>query len=108
MEELLEWLDYIEDARQQNKVRHSLKDILVIVLFATLGNADDWVEIGIFAKMHEEYLRQYIPLRNGVPSHDTIQRVMAMIAPDTVSWNYGNTIKQKISSGWNSERTGKV
>ena len=38
MEELLEWLEYIEDARQQNKVRHSLKDILVIVLFATLGN----------------------------------------------------------------------
>ena len=84
MEELLEWLDYIEDARQQNKVRHSLKDILVIVLFATLGNADDWVEIGIFAKMHEEYLRQYIPLRNGVPSHDTIQRVMAMIAPEVI------------------------
>lgn len=84
MEELLEWLDYIEDARQQNKVRHSLKDILVIVLFATLGNADDWVEIGLFAKMHEEYLRQYIPLKNGVPSHDTIQRVMAMIAPEVV------------------------
>ena len=84
MEELLEWLEYIEDARQQNKVRHSLKDILVIVLFATLGNADDWVEIGIFAKMHEEYLRQYIPLKNGVPSHDTIQRVMAMIAPEVI------------------------
>lgn len=29
MEELLEWMDYIEDARQQNKVRHSLKDILL-------------------------------------------------------------------------------
>ena len=84
MEEFLEWLEYIEDARQQNKVRHSLKDILVIVLFATLANADDWVEIEIFAKMHEAYLRQYIPLRNGVPSHDTIQRVMAMIAPEVI------------------------
>lgn len=84
MKELLEWMDYIEDARQQNKVRHSLKDILVIVLFATLGNADDWVEIEIFAKMHEAYLRKYIPLRNGIPSHDTIQRVMAMIAPEII------------------------
>ncbi len=82
--ELLEWMEYIVDPRQQNKVRHNLKDILVIVLFATLANADDWVEIELFAKMHETYLRKYIPLRNGVPSHDTIQRVMAMIAPEVI------------------------
>ena len=84
MEELLQWMEFIEDGRQQSKVRHSLRDILVIVLFASLGNADDWVEIGIFAKVHEEYLRRYIPLRHGVPSHDTIQRVMAMIAPEVI------------------------
>ena len=40
MQELLEWMEYIEDTRQQRKVRHTLKDILVIVLFATLANAD--------------------------------------------------------------------
>ena len=39
MQELLDWLEYIEDDRQQRKVRHTLKDILVIVLFATLANA---------------------------------------------------------------------
>ena len=84
MKELLEWMEYIEDARQQSKVRHKLKNILVIVLFATLANADDWVEIGLFAKHHEEYLSKYITLEYGVPSHDTIQRVMAMIAPETM------------------------
>ena len=35
VEELLEWMEYIEDVRQAKKVRHKLKDILVIVLFAT-------------------------------------------------------------------------
>ena len=45
MQELLDWLEYIEDDRQQRKVRHTLKDILVIVLFSTLANADDWVEM---------------------------------------------------------------
>lgn len=52
MEELLAWIEFIEenaDSRQQSKVRHRLKDIIVIVLFAMLANADDWVEIGIFA-----------------------------------------------------------
>ena len=36
MQELLDWLEYLEDGRQQSKVRHTLKDILVIILFATL------------------------------------------------------------------------
>lgn len=44
MKELLEWMDYIEGNRQQTKVRHKLKDIIVIVLFATLVNVDDWGE----------------------------------------------------------------
>ena len=42
MEQLLEWMEIIEDVRQRRKVRHSIKDILVIVLFATLANADTW------------------------------------------------------------------
>ena len=84
MEELLEWMEVIEDTRQEKKVRHKLKDILVIVLFATLANADDWIEIWMFAHKKEEYLRQYIKLENGIPSHDTIQRVMAMIAPEVI------------------------
>lgn len=89
MEELLEWMEYIEDVRQERKVRHSLKDILVIVLFASLANADDWVEIALFANMYKDYLKKYIELKNGVPSHDTIQRVMGLISPDVLQQLYG-------------------
>ena len=81
MQELFEWMEYIEDTRQQTKVRHTLKDILVIVLFATLANADDWVEMALFAENCQDYLRKYIELKNGIPSHDTIRRVMGMISP---------------------------
>ena len=42
MEELLEWMEIIEEVRQQRKVRHNIRGILVIVLFATLANADTW------------------------------------------------------------------
>lgn len=82
MNELYEWLDEIQDDRQQAKVRHKLKDIILIVLFSTLGNADGWEEIEDFAHDYEEYLRKYLQLPNGIPSHDTIQRVMAMINPE--------------------------
>ena len=89
MEELLSWMEYIEDGRQQGKVKHTLKDILVIVLFATLANADDWVEISMFAAAYQDYLKKYIPLKNGIPSHDTIQRVMGLISPEILQQLYG-------------------
>ena len=62
--------------KDRKKVRHKLLDIVVIVLFAKLANADDWEKIEIFAKTNEEFLKQYIALENGIPSHDIIQRVM--------------------------------
>ena len=81
MEELLKFMDIIPDEREQHKVLHKLKDIIVIVLFAKLANADDWQEIHYFAVIHETLLREYIELENGIPSHDTIERNFAIIEP---------------------------
>lgn len=103
MEELLEWMEYIEDVRQARKVRHKLKDILVIVLFATLANADDWVEMEVFGKEHEEFLRNYLELPNGIPSHDTIQRVFAIVPPEFLE-----DFQKKWNEMLNSEEGCKV
>lgn len=78
---------------------------MVIVLFAKLANADGWEEVEIFAKSNEEFLKQYIGLENGIPSHDTMQRVMGSIAPGymqnvykkwngLVNSNEGETLKK--------------
>ena len=56
MQELLQWMEYIEDIRQQRKGRHPWKDILVIVLFATLAT-DDGVEMVLFVEDYQDYLR---------------------------------------------------
>ena len=48
-------------------------DIIMLVFFATLANADDWVEMEVFGKEHEKFLRNYLELSNGIPFHDTIQ-----------------------------------
>ena len=60
MTEILKTIELIEDKRQEKKVRHKLLDVVVIVLFAKLANADDWQEVEIFAKSNEDFLRQYI------------------------------------------------
>ena len=92
MDEVLRMIEIVEDKRQSWKVKHKLLDIVVIVLFAKLANADDWEEIEYCAEYNEEFLRQYIELENGVPSHDTIERVMGMIDP---------AYMQKIYEKWN-------
>lgn len=118
MEQLLNWIEIIEDMRQQTKVRHCLKDILVIVLFATLANADVWEEMEDFARNNEEYLRRYIELKNGIPSHDTIQRAMGMVRPEQLQqlqlkWqellnsNEGERIKKIICIDGKTMRSNK-
>ncbi len=57
MTEILKTIELIEDKRQEKKARHKLLDVVVIVLFAKLANADDWQEVEIFAKSNEDFLR---------------------------------------------------
>lgn len=83
--------------------------------FATLANADDWVEMEVFGKEHEKILRNYPELPNGIPSHDTIQRVFAMVAPEFLEnfqkqWNEmlnsneGDKIKRLLAIDGKAQR----
>jgi predicted transposase YbfD/YdcC len=106
MEELLEFISGIIDVRQEWKVEHKLKDIVVIVLFATLANAEDWKEIEIFARENQELLKKYIELKNGAMSHDTIQRVMASIDPEVMKGLY--EVWTKMSQAGEGERIKRI
>lgn len=85
---VLDKLEKIDDPRQPHKVKHSLKDIVGIVLFATLANANEWTEMECFAQENEEFLRKYFKLSNGIPSHDTLARVIGLIHPDIIQGLY--------------------
>ena len=70
MEELLMYTESVSDLRQKRKVRHKMSDIIALVFFASLANADDWVEIAVFGQEHNSFLRKYLELPEGIPSHD--------------------------------------
>jgi len=82
MRDVLTYLVMARDNRQEKKVLHKMSDIIALVFFAMLANANEWVEIEIFGQEHEAFLRRYLELPNGIPSHDTIQRVFAMVSPE--------------------------
>jgi predicted transposase YbfD/YdcC len=82
MNNLLNYLDGVIDSRQEKKVKHKMQDIIAIVFFASLANANEWIEIYCFAVANEKFLKKYLELPNGIPSHDTIQRVFAMVSSE--------------------------
>lgn len=69
----------IKDERQQSKVKHQMSDIIGIVFFAVLSDIDEWYEMEMFAIDHRDTIKKYLPLENGIPSHDTLERVFAII-----------------------------
>lgn len=81
MKDIFHMLDEVEDPRQPHKVKHSLADILLLVLFAKIANIETWEEIEDFGRHYEQVLKSYGSFKNGIPSHDTIQRVMAIVSP---------------------------
>jgi len=84
MSEILEWLVAAEDPRQQAKVKYLMGDIIAIVFFAELANANEWTGIYLFAVSNEEHLRGYLELPHGIPSHDTRQRAAVARVPEGV------------------------
>lgn len=81
------------DTRYQPNVKHKMEDIILITLFAVLAKCNEWTEIEIFARKKEQWLRKYLELPNGIPSHDTIQRVISILNPQML---YSDTINYLI------------
>ena len=79
LEELVEEVSKISDTRDSSYVRHSLGDIIMITLLAVMANANEWLEIELFAKKKEKWLRKFLRLENGIPTDDTIRIVVSSI-----------------------------
>lgn len=71
----------IKDPRRKHCRRHLLMDIIVIAICAVIAGADTWQEVATFAHERHEWLQTFLELPNGIPSHDTFERVFDRIDP---------------------------
>lgn len=76
---LFEHLSAINDPRVERTRWHKLIDILVIAVCATICGAESFPDMEEFGKDKEEWLRTFLELPNGIPSHDTFRRVFILI-----------------------------
>lgn len=78
---LVEHFESISDPRVERTKDHELVDILVIAICALLCAAESFNDMEDFGKAKLEWFRTFLKLRNGIPSHDTFNRVFAAIDP---------------------------
>jgi len=72
----------LEDPRIERNKKHELIDIIFLSVCAICSGANGWEGIEEFGHDKLDWLRKYIPLKNGVPSHDCINYVLARLSAE--------------------------
>lgn len=78
----------VSDPRVERTKLHGLLDILVIAICAVICGADSWVEMEAYGKAKQGWLKQFLALPHGIPSHDTFARVFARLNPEEVQRSF--------------------
>jgi predicted transposase YbfD/YdcC len=95
---LVEALQMIPDPRRQGEnLKHPLVDLISLGFCGVLAGGEDFVEIAKWGRVNEPFLRTFLELPHGIPSHDTFTRVFAMLTPSTL---------QAVLLPWLLERRG--
>jgi predicted transposase YbfD/YdcC len=81
MRGMISYFEKLEDPRCDINRRHLLLDVVVISVLAVVALADGPVAIEVWAKLNQDWLRKYLRLPHGIPSHDTIGRVLQALQP---------------------------
>ena len=74
----------LPDPRVIGRVLYPLPEVLLVALCAMICDCEDFTDMGHFARSQLVWLRQFIPLRHGAPSHDVFRNVFLALRPDTL------------------------
>ncbi len=87
----------IEDPRVERTKRHLLIDLITLTLCAVIGGAETWEDIELYGNCKYKWFKKFLKLPNGIPSHDTFNRVFARLDPEQFQKCFLNWVKS-ISS----------
>lgn len=90
-EGFLDYFNGLEDPRSQRNRLYTMSEILLVTLCAAICGADGWQDLEDYGNLKIEYLREYLPYKNGIPSDDTFRRFFRSINPESF---------QELFRGW--------
>jgi len=97
---LREHFEILTDPRQSHKVQHSLLEIVIMTICAVVAECEAWHQIYHYCQTKESWFRKRLKLKlkNGIPSHDTFERVFSLINPKELEacfFSWTNTVSVK-------------
>lgn len=81
IDSFLSYFKEVKDPRREIAKKHALTDIIVIAVLSFICGSQTWNDIEDFGESNQSWLKEFLELSNGIPSHDTFARVFARINP---------------------------
>lgn len=99
---IIEHFESLPDPRIHiKKNEHKLIDIIVIAVCAAICGADNWTEIAEYGDAKKDWFASFLELPNGIPSHDTFNRIFSLIHPEEFQCHFAGWIRAvvKVTKG---------
>src|SRR5512147_1173575 len=81
MVDFAELFEDLEDPRTGNAKRHALHEIVLIALCAVLSGGETCADMALFGRLKQDFLKKFLALEHGIPSHDTFSRLFRLLDP---------------------------
>ena len=94
---IMDHFSSLSDPRMEKKTKHNLEDIIAITICAAICGADDWVAVANYGRAKHDWLKTFLQLPNGIPSHDTFGNVFCIINPNEFERCFLNWIRSVSS-----------
>lgn len=98
-----EFFQELEDPRSSINRKHVLGDLIVICICAVIAGADGPKAIGVWAKANADWLGRHLALPHGIPSHDTIGRLLTLLKPAAFQSCFEKWINYLRNRDWQEE-----
>jgi predicted transposase YbfD/YdcC len=98
---LIKHFEGLADPRSGNAKAHIFLEILIIAILAVICGADGWSDVELFGKNKQVWLKTFLKLPKGIPSHDTFGRVFAKIKPEEFQKHFIDWVQavEKLTAG---------
>jgi predicted transposase YbfD/YdcC len=83
----------LQDPRAQHSIEHLLIDIVLITICAVICGAESWVDVENYGLAKQAWLSEFLALPNGIPAHDTFERLFARLHPERVQQCFMNWVQ---------------